>query len=156
MANFGFNLLTHSPERLNVISTRLGASAGLVDRFTDKDVGKAVKLGANSNHVLCENGDEIQAFVDNIDSGGTNGGYSFGGVTRGNRGVRMPAQIGANQGATAAKLDDLVVADDQLAVGNKDAGAAQVRTGTPAINKWRILAMDGDGTAGTKVILELC
>ena len=152
MATFGFNLLTHSPERLNVISTRLGATKA--EKFTDADVGKAVKLGDQSNHILCAQGDEIAAFVDNIDSGGTNGGFSFGGVARGNRGFRVKAVIGANQGATAAKLNDLVVADDQVAVNT--AGAAQVITGTPSTNKWRIMAMNGDGTAGTEVILELC
>lgn len=152
MADFAFNLLAQNPERLNVISTRLGASKA--EKFNDADVGKAVKLGTASNHVLCASGDEIQAIVDNIDSGGTNGGYSFGGVARGTRGFRIKAVIGPNQGATAAALDDLVVADDQVAVNT--AGIARVITGTPAINKWRIMAMNGDGTAGTEVILELC
>lgn len=153
MATFGFNLLTHSPERLNVISTRLGATADAAGRFTDADVGKAVKLGADANHVLCVKDDEIEAFVDNIDSGGTNGGFSFGGVARGNRGVRMAAQLGASQ-ADAATLGALVVADDQAAVGTK--GLAQVYVGAPKTNLWRILAMSGDGEAGTNVILELC
>lgn len=153
MADFAFNLLTHSPERLNVISTRLGASDSAADFFKDSEIGKAVKLGDNSNHVLCVEGDEIQAVVDNIDSGGTNGGYSFGGVARGNRGFRIKAVIGDNQGATAAALDDLVVADAQLALGEK--GVARVKTGTPTRNKWRIMALRGDGTAGTEVILEL-
>lgn len=153
MADFAFNLLTHSPERLNVISTRLGASSALADRFTDAEIGKAVKLGANSNHVLCVEDDEIQALVDNIDSGGTNGGFSFGGVARGNRGVRMLAVIGANQGVTPAALEDLVVADAQLAVGTK--GVARVKTGTPTTNLWRIMALRGNGTAGTEVIIEL-
>jgi len=154
MADFDFNLLTHSPERLNVISTRLGAGNTPNDRWDDAEVGKAVKLGPNATHVHCENGDEIEAIVDNIDSGGTNGGYSFGGVARGNRGFRVKAVIGANQGATAAALGDLVVADAQVAKGTK--GVARVKTGTPVVNKWRILALRGDGTAGTEVIIELC
>ena len=77
MADFAFNLLTHSPERLNVISSRLGASPAA--KLTDQDVKKAVKLGPNSNHVLCAEGNEIEGFVDSVDSA-TNGGYSFGGV----------------------------------------------------------------------------
>ena len=150
MADFAFNLLTHSPERLNVISSRLGASPAA--KLTDQDVKKAVKLGPNSHHVLCAAGNEIEGFVDSVDSA-TNGGYSFGGVARCNRGCRVKAQIGATQGATAAALNDLVVADDQLAIGTK--GLPQVKTGTPSRHLWRILALNGSGAAGTEVILEL-
>ena len=151
MADFEFNALTHSPERLNVISTKLGT--GGADLWTDSEIGKAVKLGSAANHVPCVDGDEIEGFVDNIDAGPTSGGHTFGGVARGNRGVRVKAQIGASQGANAT-LGALVVADDQVAVGTK--GLAQVRTGTPAVNKWRILSLRGTGAAGTEVILELC
>jgi hypothetical protein len=152
MADFAFNLLTHSPERLNVISTRLGATAALADRFGDKERKKAVKLGANSNHVLCVEGDEIEGFVDSIEAA-TEGGYSFGGVARCNRGFRVEAKIGANQGATPAALDDLVVADAQLAIGT--AGMPVVKTGTPTRHLWRILALRGTGVAGDTVVLEL-
>lgn len=152
MADFTFNLLTHSPERLNVISTRLGASAAVADRLTDADRKKAVKLGADSNHVLCEQGDEIEGFVDSIEAA-TEGGYAFGGVARCNRGFRVEAKIGANQGATPAARDDLVVADVQLAVGTK--GMPQVKTGTPTRHLWRILALRGTGVTGDTVVLEL-
>lgn len=148
--NFAFNLLTHSPERLNVISTRLGTGGN--DQWDDKEIGKAVKLGTSSNHVLCEDGDEIQAIVDNIDSGGTSGGFTFGGVARGNRGFRVKAVVGAGQ-VDPVKLDDLVVADTQIPTGTK--GVAQVKVGTPVLNKWRILAIRGDGSAGSEVIIEL-
>lgn len=150
MADFEFNVLTHSPERLNVISTRLGPDPAT--KYTSADVKKAVKLAAGSTHVLCSSGNEIEGFIDSVDSA-TNGGYSFGGVARCNRGCRVEAQIGANQGATPAALNDLVVADAQLAVGTK--GLPQVRTGTPTRHLWRILALKGNGTAGTKVVLEL-
>lgn len=150
MADFEFNVLTHSPERLNVISSRLGS--GPADKYSDKDVKKAVKLASNSSHVLCVAGDEIQGAIDSVDAA-TNGGFSFGGVARFNRGARMDAVIGAGQGATPAKLDDLVVADDQLPVGTK--GLAQVKTGEPKRHLWRIINVRGTGAAGTKVVLEL-
>lgn len=152
MSKFNFNLLTHSPERLNVISTRLGASDSPADHFADAEIGKAVKLGDNT-HVLCEAGDEIEAVVDNIDSGGTIDGYSFGGVARGNRGFRIKAVIGAGQ-EDPATVGALVVADAQPALGTK--GPAAVKTGAPVTNKWRILSLRGSGAAGTEVILELC
>lgn len=157
MAEFDFALLTHSPERLNVITTRLGAGGNVGgtggEVWTDKEVGKVVKLGPSSTHVLCAGGDDIEAIVDNIDSGPTNGGYTMGGVARGNRGFRVKAQVGAGQ-VGALTLGAQVVADEQLAVGT--AGIAQVKAGTGAVNKWRVLRLLGDGTAGTYVILELC
>lgn len=149
--NFSFNLLTHSPERLNVISTRLGTGGN--DQWDDKELGKAVKLGTSSNHIQCADGDEIEAIVDSIDSGGTSGGFTFGGVARGNRGFRAKAQIGAGQ-ADPVNVGDLVVADAQLAVGTK--GVAQVKVGEPVLNKWRILAISGTGVAGDQVVIELC
>ncbi|MCY1361249.1 hypothetical protein D9M69_479090 [compost metagenome] len=150
MADFAFNVLTHSPERLNVISTKLGPDADT--KYTDKDKKKAVKLGSAANHVFCAGGDEIEGFIDSIEVA-TEGGFSFGGVARGNRGFRVEAQIGVNQGATPAAVGDLVVADVQLARGT--VGLPQVKTGTPARHLWRIMSVRGTGAAGTVVVLEL-
>lgn len=165
MANkFHFGTLTHSPEKLDVISTCLGT--GGTDLYTDTERGKAVKMGTAANHVLCVGGDEIEAIIDSIDAGGTeNEGYSFGGVARHGRHL---AVIGANQVGNAALLD-LVVADDQAAVGtatlasatapgtaDPSKGVATVKTGTPTVHLWRIVHIyaNGDGTAGTLVCIE--
>lgn len=163
---FHFGTLTHSPEVLDIISTCLGT--GPDDQYTDKEVGKAAKMSTDANHVVCAADDEIEAFIDSIDDGGTeNEGYSFGGVARGGRHL---AVIGAGQGeTTAAKLLDLVVADDQPEIGTKqiapgkapgeagpDAGVAVVKTGSPETHKWRIVHIynGGDGFEGTLVCLE--
>lgn len=165
MANkFHFGTLTHSPDKLDIISTCLGT--GGVDLYTDKERGKAVKMSTAANHVLCADGDEIEAIVDSIDAGGTeNEGYSFGGVARHGRHL---AVIGANQVGNAALLD-LVVADAQPAVGtatlasatapgtaDPSKGVATVKTGAPTTHKWRIVHIyaSGDGTAGTLVCIE--
>ncbi len=149
MADFQFNLLTHSPERLNVISTKLGATKD--DKFLDTEIGKAVKMGPVGNHLLCADGDELEAFVDNIDAGGTSGGFSFGGVARGNVGFRVEAQVAA--GATPLQFGDLVVAGAQIARGTK--GIAQVKAGAPEIHKYRVINLKGgNGAPGTTVVLE--
>jgi len=148
MAEFKFNLLTHSPETKRVVSTALGAAAG--EGWGDKDRHKAVKMGTNSNHVLCAADDEIEAFVDTVRGDTVNEGFSFGGVSRGGR---HEAKIGPGQGTTtAAKVLDYVVADAQIAVGTE--GVAQVKTGTPTTHKWRIVQLMGDGFEGSTVILE--
>ena len=163
---FHFGTLTHSPETLRVISTCLGT--GPSDQYTDKEIGKAAKMGTEANHVVCAADDEIEAFVDSISDGGTqNEGYTFGGVARGGRHLAL---IGAGQGTTtAAKLLDLVVADAQPAIGTKvtasstapgtagpDAGVAVVKTGAPTTHKWRIVHIfaGGDGFEGTLVCLD--
>lgn len=148
MADFAFNLLTHSPSEKRVISTALGAAAGEGFRHKE-DFGKAVKMGTASNHVLCGADDEIEGFIDSVRGDTVNDGFSFGGVSRGGR---HEAKIGANQGVTPMAVLDLVVADVQAAAGT--AGDAQVKTGVPTTHKWRVINIMGTGVTGDTVILE--
>lgn len=148
MAEFNFNLLTHSPETKRVVSTALGDEP--TNKFLHaKDFGKAVKMGDKSNHVLCAAGDEIEAFIDSVRGDTVNEGYSFGGVSRGGR---HEAKIGPGQGTTPAKVLDYVVADDQAPAGEK--GYGMVKTGSPTIHRWRIVRLMGDGLEGSTVVLE--
>lgn len=158
MAKFKFAVLTNDPNRLNVISTKLGSRAGTatenkagLGEYGDEEIGKAVKLGAVDNFVLCADGDELDGFIDNIDSGGTEDGYTFGGVARCNGGQRFEAQVAV--GATKVDINDLVVAAAQLPVGTK--GLAQVKEGAPTRHMWRVMRiLTGTGVAGDKVLLE--
>lgn len=148
---FRFKTLTHSPERMNVVSTKLGATTD--DKYSDKDIGKAMKMGTvPGTYLLCADGDEIQGRLDNIDAGGTEDGFVFGGVACGNRGYRVLAEF---TGADAAVLD-LVVAAAQPAIGTP--GRMKVKAGTPTTHKWRIIDNGKDVatvTAGDLVVLEL-
>lgn len=161
---FHFGTLTHSPETKRVESACLGT--GPDAPWTDKELGKAVKMGTDANYIHCVAGDEIEGFVDNIDAGGTeNEGFTFGGVARGGRHIAM---IGAGQGAEPAKLLDLVVADDQPARGEwalasslapgsaePNKGVAVVKTGSPTKQLWRIVHIySGEGAEGTVVALD--
>lgn len=158
MANkFYFGLLTQSADEMGVISTCLGT--GIKDQYDDKDVGKAVKMGTSANHVFCEDGDDIEGFIDNIDAGGTeNEGYTFGGVSYGGRHAAVLTD--------AAALLDYVVAADQPEQGVQELGSskapgvvgpmvglATVRKGDAKIHHWRILHIFGDGKAGDVVVL---
>lgn len=150
MADFEFNVLTHSPERLNVISSKLGPDANT--KYSDLDKKKPVVIGPVGNHVICAAGQELEGFIDSVEAA-TSGGFSFGGVARGNRGLRVEAQVGANQGATAMKVGDHVVADVQAAVGVKS--LPLVKTGAPETHKYRVMNVRGTGVAGDLVVLEL-
>jgi len=139
MADFNFNLLTHSPETKDVVSAALGDTANNAFLHT-QDFGKAVRMGTQSNYVLCVADDEIEGFIDSVRGDTVNEGFSFGGVSRGGR---HQAKVGGGQGGTAIKPLDLVVADDQEAPGTQ--GEATVKTGSPSTHKWRVINVMGDG-----------
>lgn len=132
---FDFTTLTHDPERLNVVGTKLGATTA--EKYSDADLGKAMKMGtAGGNHVACADGDEIEGILDNIDAGGTSDGFVFGGVARGMDGVRFLATA-----TDAIDLKGLVVAAAQGAVGTSTAGKrTPVKAGAPETFKWRVIA----------------
>lgn len=146
MNQFDFNLLTHSPERLNVVSAKLGPD--IATKYTDKDKKKAVKAQAGGRYVFCADGDDLDGFIDSVEAA-TQDGFSFGGVARGNVGFRYEAQVAA--GAANLVFGDLVVAGAQLPVGTK--GLAQVKKGAPAIHKYRVLRLT-TGAPGSIVLLE--
>lgn len=158
MAKFAYALLTHSAERINVITTKLGSRAGTeienkagLGEYGDAEVKKAVKMGLVSNYVHCADGDELEGFIDNIDSGGTADGFTLGGVAHPNGGFRVEAQVAA--GAAQVAVRDLVVAGAQLPVGTK--GLPQVKKGEPELFKYRIIRiLTGTGVPGDKVLLE--
>lgn len=149
MADFQFAELTHSPERINVITTKLGTGA---IKYTDSEVNKAVKLAADGkSYVFVADGDDLEGFIDNIDAGGTAGGYTVGGVKRPNGGFRIRVTVAAAQ-ATALAIKDLVVAAAQAPLGTKS--LALVKKGDGVLNKYRVIRLYGNGTAGTDVLLE--
>ncbi|QYW06465.1 hypothetical protein uan_053 [Pseudomonas phage UAntarctica] len=147
--DFKFNVLTGNPERLNVVGSKLGSAAG--QKYTTTDIAKAMVMGPVGNHYLAPADAEIEGFLDNVDGGPPAGGFPFGGVSRPNAGLRVLAQVGPGQ-ATALVFKDLVVADAQLPLGTK--GLPRVKKGTPGTYKWQVITLNGDGTAGTTVVLE--
>lgn len=149
MADFKFNVLVVLPERLNVITAKLGAAAG--ENFTDKDIKKIVTMGTVSNFTLAVADGEIEGFIDNIDGGPTANGFVVGGVARPDTGVRVEAQVAA--GAAVVAPLDLVVAGAQLPLGTK--GLPQIKKGTPATFKYRVMRIvSGNGGPGSIVVLE--
>jgi hypothetical protein len=147
MSTFVLTTLTNSPDSAQYESFCIGVDAS--NKLTDKDIGKAVKLAAANNMVLCATTDEIEGFLISTEPETYNAGFAFGTVQR--RG-RIEATVGANQTGTL-DVGELVVADTQAAIDT--AGGAVVMTGTPATFKWRcIRIISGTGVAGDTVLLE--
>jgi len=61
------------------ITVRLGAGSGTANNVDDKEVGKLVKLVAESRYDLCAVGDPIQAAITSVETA-TSAGFSVGGV----------------------------------------------------------------------------
>ena len=80
--------------------------------FTDKDIGKAVKLLGDSRFGLCADGDEIAGQLQTVEPNQTSGGYKVGTI----RAVNSPLFDAAVVGATVA-VGDEVVAAPQAAIG---------------------------------------
>lgn len=151
MADFRYAVLAQSPERLNVIATKLGSAKG--EKITDKDIKKAMKLGQVSNFVFCQDGDELEGFLDHVQGGPTAGGYTFGGVARGGPGFRVNATVADSQ-TPNLKPGDLVVAADQPELGKESQPV--VRKGAPKVFVYRVITTWDEGKPGTTVVLERC
>ena len=160
MADFSFQLLTHSPERTNVISAKLGATANA--KFTTADVYKAVTLGPVGNYVLAADGADLEGFCDSVDSATANG-FSFGGVARPDPGFRVEAIVSG----AAVVVGDQVIAGPQTAlntytltnpaIGFSKRSYPVVKKGVGAVFKYRVINLyTGAGAAGTVVLLERC
>lgn len=151
---FDFVTLTHSPERLNVVSAKLGASKA--EKWSDADLGKAMKMGtAGGNFEVAASGDDIEGILDSVDAGGTTDGFVFGGVACGNRGFRVRAKATGE-----VTLKATVVADAQGAVGTaNDYKIPAVKAGDPVLHKWRMIANEtnpaNNAQAGDIIVLEL-
>lgn len=147
MANFKFSELTSSP-LADIVTACLGASSSA--KFAQADVGKPVKLGTVDNYVLCAAGDDIEGFVDTVDIGTYNDGFSWGGVRKNKR---IVAKVDAAQVSTIG-VRSLVVAGASAALGTADA-YPKVKSGSPTVHLWRVISIvSGTGVAGDLVLIE--
>ena len=84
--------------------------------YTDKEVGKAVKLTAESRYALCAAGDPVEAVVSTVE-GGIVDGYSWGGVvSTGYKAVTFDG-LQATAGTGTVALGDYVVTGTVVAAG---------------------------------------
>jgi succinyl-CoA synthetase alpha subunit len=147
MSAFVFTELTQSPETMQTESACLGVDAD--NKLTDNDIGKAVKIAAANNYVLCATTNEIEAILVATEPVTYNDGFAFGTVQR--RGRAM-ATVGANEAGTVDP-GDLVVADTQAAIDT--AGGLVCMVGSPTTFLWRcIRIVSGTGATGDTVLIE--
>ena len=130
------------------ISAGLGTTGS---KFTDKDLNKVVKLGADHNYVAVAAADEIEGIVVAVAPHTVNQGYAFGTVQTGGRVV---AKVNT---ATAVAVRDFVVASAQAAVGTEqEYPLVQKAADSNQVCKWRVIDLldAGTGAQNTLVLIE--
>lgn len=158
MAKFLMTPTVHSEK---IVTARIGGNAAGT-RATDNDVGKPVKLGADSNYVLCAAADAIEGVVTSVETG-IYDGYSLGGVVA--KGQMYATADGIQlDGSGTIAVGDYVLAGavDAIQVA-KAASYLKVRKATDqaaakaAPFKARVMSLGtaGTGAVGTTILIEL-
>jgi len=140
MTQFAFGV-TIKDER-DLESSSLGTGVG--NTYVTGDIGRLLKMASAQNHVVCADGDPIEAVLVAVEPFTVNDGFSFGTIRRTGR-IEAAAPNGIANLAT-------VVAGAQPALGS--AVMARVKAGA---GKWRVVRVNGNDTAGagfTKVLIE--
>jgi hypothetical protein len=159
-------------------TARLG-SAATSDNYTDKEVGKAVKLGTDSAYVLCVAGDPIQGIITAVDLA-TSAGWSVGSVQTHAKGANQRVfatadGLQATPGTGTIAVGDYVVTGTVVAKGTALGDAffkvtkATVQPGAvpadltaagaqvlAALHAWRVVSLGpvGTGAVGTMIVIE--
>lgn len=152
--------MTETIHSEKVVTARLGQT-GASNGFNDNDVGKAVKLTADSRYELCALGDAIEGIVSSVNVG-TFDGYAIGGVvTKGFKEVTLDGTQAAGTGAIA--VGSYVVVGTVVARNTALTEPLRVRSATDqaaakaAPFKARVVALGsaGTGAVGTTGLIEI-
>lgn len=157
MPKFQMSETIHS-QRIDTV--RLG-NTGAANLYSDAEVGKIVKLTADSRYVLAAAGDPIEAIVTSVNVG-TYDGYSIGGIVRhGSKEVILDG-LQATPGTGTVAIGDLVVTgtvvakDTSLTTGTvgQSPKVTKATSQTPALHNWRVEALlDGNGNVGSRALI---
>lgn len=140
------------------LTVRLGATATSGDNFSDLEVGKAVKLGGESQFVLAVAGNDIEAIVTSVESAIQNG-WSIGGVLDGDIAWARADGLQATPGTGTVAIGDYVVAGSITAKGTALTDWPKVCVATTPANsvyKWRVVSLGtaGTGAVGTTIVIK--
>jgi hypothetical protein len=156
MPKFIFTELVDARDR--VYTARLGAGTGAANHVDDKEVGKFVKLVADSRYDLCAVGNDIEARIAAVEAA-TQDNYSIGSVQKENRFEVTFDGLQGTPGTGTVTLNGIVVCGTPVAKGTALSAPAKVCLATtPAnvVHKWRVVSLGsaGTGAVGTTGIIE--
>lgn len=156
MAKFKFGVILNED---TMYTARLGDSTNAgVDKLSDADVGKFVKMIGDSQYGLCAVGNEIEGVMNSVEVA-TQDGYAIGGVQRGGRVAVTLDGLQATPGVGAIAMGDFVVAGTVVARGTALGTAKpKVCKATAAaealVYKWRVVSLDGTTAVGQTGLIE--
>lgn len=142
----------------DAITVRLGAGSGTSNNFDEKEVGKPVKLVAESRYDLAAAGNEIEGFITSVELA-TSAGFSIGGILQEDRVYVTFDGLQATPGTGTVAIGDYVVAGTAVAKGAALTVYPKVCKATAAGNtlnfKWRVesLGSAGTGAVGTTGVI---
>lgn len=172
MPKFIFTQLVDARDR--VYTARCGAGTGAANQWDDKEVGKFVKLAADSRYDLCAVGNPIQGIVSAVETG-TQDNYTIGSVRVTGRVEVTFDGLQATPGTGTIAVGDFVVCGTPVAKGTALSAPAKVCKATqqPGVTEagavgdvndqlavamfpWRVVSLGsaGTGAVGTVGIIE--
>lgn len=132
-----------TPARTELIGTNAKQASSL-------DVGKPVKLSGVST-ALCVNADEIYGFIESVEAGADQYGYSHGGVL-----CDRGCEVYAKDEAGTLVVGDLVMAGTVTAFGTQlgVTGANVKKAAGMGIHNWQVMAKYTTGAYAGSVLLR--
>lgn len=133
------------------VTARLGAGSGSANYVTDVEIGKAVKLIADSQFNLCAAGDAIEGFITAVETY-TADDFSIGSVQVHGRKRVILDGLQATPGTGTCAVGDLVVAGTATAKGTPLTTycpkVCKATSQSAALFNWRIVSLEGTGAVG--------
>ena len=140
-----------------VVTARLGAGTGAANYVTDVEIGKPVKLVGDSQYNLTAAGDQIEGFINSVETF-TADDYSIGSVMADGRVKVTLDGLQATPGTGVIAVGDYVVAGTVVAKGTALAGAypkvCKATTQTGMYFAWRVVSLDGTTAVGQTATIE--
>ena len=142
-----------------VTTVNLGKLDGTVqaDAFSDKDVGKIVKLVGADTYGLTAAGDPIEGIIVSVETA-TSAGFKVGGIKSDEKAFVTADGLQATPGTGTIAVGDYVVTGTVSAVGTALTGYPKVTKATsqtPTPFAWRVVGLyTGTGAVGQTLVIE--
>lgn len=141
------------------VTARLGVgsvNATPANAYTDKEIGKIVKLSGDSAYVLCAAGDPIEGVVAAVESY-TADDFSIGSVQATDRKRVTLDGLQATPGTGVIAVGDYVVTGTVVALGTALSGPVKVCKATSQAAghfNWRVVSEEGTTAVGQFAVIE--
>jgi len=141
-----------------VTVARLGAGNAAINRFTDVEAGKIVKLVGESRYDLAVAGNPIEGLISSVEPA-TSGGFSVAGVVQYGKVFATADGLQATPGTGVIAVGDYVVTGTVVAKDTAMAGYPKVTKATSqalTFFMWRVVSLGqvGTGAVGTTIVIE--